>query len=155
MVKFHVGSCEKCQIGPSSTSKADTYISRPNIGFTGVHHAAIEAAILVAIEVFIGNTRITIVGADDGMVTRPEDELDDVARQSVDAVWCEEMCSVADFDRVYSNLVLCRGRCRVVDGACRTVDFLCSRETRERRQTRDREPSSSHDVHVAVCQSIR
>lgn len=58
------------------------------------------------------------------MIARPKFEADNITRQGIDTVGREVMCSVADIDVMYGDLVPGRRWCGVVDGASWTVNVL-------------------------------
>lgn len=69
-------------------------------------NATVETSILVAVQILVGNARITVLSTDNRMIARPELEADDVAGQGVDTVWREVVSRVTDQDGMYRDLVL-------------------------------------------------
>ena len=55
-----------------------TYVVISDILCVRRHDATVEATLAVLLHIFVRDTRIAIVGADDRMITRPELEGDDV-----------------------------------------------------------------------------
>lgn len=92
-------------------------------------HATVETSAFVFIQILIGNARISILGANNRMVARPELERDDITRQGVDAVWCEIVSRVADQDGMYRDFVLCRCGSGRVDSSRRALDLLRTRKS--------------------------
>ena len=92
-------------------------------------HATVETSALVLVQILIWNARISILGANNRVIARPELESDDVTRQGVDAVWREVVSRVADQDGMYRDLVL--GRCGSgrIDSFRRALDLLRMRES--------------------------
>ena len=59
-------------------------------------NATVESSVLVAVQILIGNARITVLGTNNRMIARPELEADDVTRQGVDTVWREVVSRVTN-----------------------------------------------------------
>lgn len=102
----------------------ETYVPSSNVEVVRCHGTTVEALSFVALNVLVRLTRPAVARTDDRVASRPEFESDDVTRQGIDAVRCDKMLPLADFDRVNVYLAFCHGGRCVVDGTSCSIDHV-------------------------------